>query len=239
MRRDFAINQKKSKEANYRTWLMVLVVILLTLSLIFLIIHFKSQPVALTTSHINSDLEPVQLEVAQVKTKIKSQDEKPSKKEGSVVTASVEDKKPRFEFYTILPEEKMAENTVPPVVEQTKTENKLKESSQTNKDTALVNTSNTSKEVTKDATKEMPKSTAERYLLQVASFRYSADAKKLVEELTQLGFKPNLKEATIQQTIWHRVTLGPYTSKDQAEKERTQLLKYQYKSLLLKLEDKA
>jgi cell division protein FtsN len=70
------------------------------------------------------------------------------------------------------------------------------------------------------------------YLLQVASFRNAAEADSLKAELTLLGFDVTVSTVQQQNTTWHRVRLGPFTSRPQAEDVRKALRKHDFDSLL-------
>ncbi len=50
------------------------------------------------------------------------------------------------------------------------------------------------------------------YILQVGSFRKSADAERLKARLALLGMIAKIQKVTVNDAAWHRVRLGPYDS---------------------------
>ncbi len=72
------------------------------------------------------------------------------------------------------------------------------------------------------------------YLLQVASFRSLADAQQVRAELTLLNLKARVEEANVGKgETWHRVVVGPYSSRSDMSKARTTLMSNRYQPLLL------
>jgi len=73
---------------------------------------------------------------------------------------------------------------------------------------------------------EQPKSTTteRRYIMQCGSFRKEASAENLKAQIALNGFTAKIN-ATNEKSgnLWYRVTLGPYSSKRTAERERHQL----------------
>ena len=122
--------------------------------------------------------------------------------------------KPKFEFYTLLPEMEVvvpdedlaAPGSAPP------------ESS----GTAEVPTSAA---VEDDAPADTdPALKSGHYILQVASFRSVKDADGLKAQLTLLGFQPVVQTVAINSDEkWHRVRIGPYADRDSLEAARVRL----------------
>ena len=122
--------------------------------------------------------------------------------------------KPKFEFYTLLPEMEVvvpdedlaAPGPAPP------------ESS----GTAEVPTSAA---VEDDAPADAdPALKSGHYILQVASFRSVKDADGLKAQLTLLGFQPVVQTVAINSDEkWHRVRIGPYADRDSLEAARVRL----------------
>jgi len=105
--------------------------------------------------------------------------------------------KPKFEFYTLLTQEKAQppKQTPPPVAKQA----------------PLVAAPVVA--TTVELNQHQP-----YYVLQVASFQRREDAEQMLAGLVMRGFDVNIKTITQQGTAWYRVMLGPFTSKIQAEK---------------------
>ncbi len=97
-----------------------------------------------------------------------------------------QNKKPRFEFYTILSE---LEVFVPePEVE-------IKKHSQ---------------QATSPA--PAPDANAKKYLLQAGSFKSQQDAERLKASLALLGVQSSIQSVSINQDNWHRVRIGPFSN---------------------------
>ncbi len=119
---------------------------------------------------------------------------------------------PRFEFYTVLPEKEIA---VPETALAEKAQ--VKQSSQS-QDTANKVTA------------------AERYMLQVGSFRNLMDADRLKAQLALLGLEATIQSVSIDGAeTWHRVRVGPYGQMAKLKAARDRLKQNRLKSIVLKL----
>ena len=116
--------------------------------------------------------------------------------------------KPRFDFYTILPE---MEVMVP-------------EPEVTSRARA-----------THERVREKPQGDGDRYMLQMGSFRKHADADRLKASLALVGIQAEIQRVTIDggQTF-HRVRSGPYTI-DKGRQLRSRLTENGINSLMIKL----
>ena len=129
--------------------------------------------------------------------------------------------KPKFEFYTLLPE---MEVVVPD--EELPSPSPAPAASSTTDESSAADTA-----VTAGATVEDdPRSDAEtalksgHYILQVASFKKMKDADGLKAQLTLLGYKPVVQTVAIDSDEkWHRVRIGPYADRDALEAARVRL----------------
>lgn len=100
-------------------------------------------------------------------------------------TTASENKKPRFEFYTILSE---LEVFVPePEVETQHTNSSTQP--------ATINTQKNKK-----------------YLLQAGSFKNQQDAERLKASLALLGVQSSIQSVNINSDSWHRVRIGPFSN---------------------------
>ena len=122
--------------------------------------------------------------------------------------------KPKFEFYTLLPEMEVVvpdEDLAPP--------GPAPAESSTAAETP------TSAEAEDDAPADTdPALTSGHYILQVASFRSMKDADGLKAQLTLLGFQPVVQTVAINSDEnWHRVRIGPYADRDSLEAARIRL----------------
>jgi len=99
-----------------------------------------------------------------------------------------ENKKPRFEFYTILSE---LEVFVPePEVES--------------KNSTPQPSSNKAVEASNPSNK--------KYLLQAGSFKSQQDAERLKASLALLGVQSSIQSVSINRDNWHRVRIGPFSN---------------------------
>lgn len=76
---------------------------------------------------------------------------------------------------------------------------------------------------------------AERYMIQVGSFKKLADADGFRAKLALLGIESKVQTVTIDnKDTWHRVQIGPIAGRDQADALQRQLRENQIDSLLLR-----
>jgi len=78
-------------------------------------------------------------------------------------------------------------------------------------------------------------SAPQEFLLQVASFKSIDDAERLRAQLILLNLDAYTEHAKIRNgQTWHRVIVGPFTSKSKLSKARNTLLSNKYEALVLK-----
>ena len=132
------------------------------------------------------------------------------------VDSTEEPPKPKFEFYTLLPEMEVvvpdedlaAPGPVPAPAESG--------------DTAEAPASAAPDDAAPADTEPALKSG--HYILQVASFRSMKDADGMKAQLTLLGFQPVVQTVAIDSDEkWHRVRIGPYADRDSVEAARIRL----------------
>ncbi|MFV0278438.1 MAG: SPOR domain-containing protein [Parahaliea sp.] len=114
--------------------------------------------------------------------------------------------KPRFDFYTMLPEQTVDVDVEPAEMAQRRSST---------------------------ANGEAPK---EVYLLQAGSFRQSADADRRRAELLLLGLEPRVEESSGDNGRWFRVFLGPFDSHSKMARARSLTASQDIDTLLLKRE---
>jgi len=119
---------------------------------------------------------------------------------------SGEDKPPRsqYDFFTVLPEMEVV------VPEQELAANKQAEAAAP---------------VTDDA---------DNYILQVGSFRTSADAEEMKARLALQGFTALTQTVKVNDETWHRVRVGPVAGARKADEMRIQLAQAGIESLVMK-----
>jgi cell division protein FtsN len=116
-------------------------------------------------------------------------------------------KKPRYDFFTVLPE---MEVVVP--------EQELSRKAVIPEPPANA--------VTADS--------QESYILQVGSFRSSADAEQMKARLALLGSIARIQTVTVDDQTWHRVRIGPFIGARKADEVRRMLSDNQIDTLVMK-----
>lgn len=110
--------------------------------------------------------------------------------------------KPKFEFYTLLTQEKMEPSQKAP--------------SEIAK-TTPVSPASVPAAPAVAATVDLNQHQI-YYVLQLASFQRREDAEHMLAGLVMRGIEANIKTITQQGAAWHRVVVGPFASRTQAEK---------------------
>ena len=124
--------------------------------------------------------------------------------------------KPKFEFYTLLPE---LEVVVPD--EDLPAPGPAPAASSA-ADTEVATTATTVEDDARGDAEAALKSG--HYILQVASFKSMKDADGLKAKLTLLGFRPVVQTVAIDSDEkWHRVRIGPYADRNSLESARVRL----------------
>ncbi len=77
------------------------------------------------------------------------------------------------------------------------------------------------------------KAGASLFYLQVAAFKHYADADRLKARLILSGYPVNIKKSTSLYTTWHRVIIGPYATKQNAERVQAVLSDDDIQSLVV------
>lgn len=114
-------------------------------------------------------------------------------------------KKPRYDFFTVLPE---MEVVVP--------EQELSR-------------------VAKPETGPTSGGAEDSYVLQVGSFRNSADAEQMKAKLALLGSMASIQTVTVNEQTWHRVRIGPIRGARQADEKRRMLSDNNIDTLVMKV----
>ena len=121
--------------------------------------------------------------------------------------------KSQYDFFTVLPEMEVV------VPEQQLSANKKAEAD------ALAKAQASDKPVTNDA---------DNYILQVGSFRASADAEQMKARLALQGFTATTQTVKVNDETWHRVRIGPVAGAQKADTMRSQLSSAGIDSLVMK-----
>jgi len=119
--------------------------------------------------------------------------------------------KPRFDFYTILPEMEV-------IIPDEEIEH-------------AVTTQGLSERAQPETTQP-----AEAYLVQVGSFRKHADADRMKAKLALIGLEAEIQRVTINnKDTFHRVRSGPFSSKAEVNRVRARLSQNKINSIVIKL----
>jgi cell division protein FtsN len=80
----------------------------------------------------------------------------------------------------------------------------------------------------------------ESYFLQVGAFQTEQEADNMKAQLALLGLEAIVQTATIpDKGVWHRVRVGPFSSLDQINKAREELVRNGFKADLIKVNSNA
>lgn len=136
-----------------------------------------------------------------------SQEETESALVGEDDAKATKPKKPRYDFFTVLPE---MEVVVP--------EQELSRKADTPEPTPDTSTTDTD----------------DSYILQVGSFRNGADAEQMKARLALLGSIATVQTVTVNGETWHRVRIGPFKGARKADEMRRMLSDNQIDTLVMK-----
>lgn len=111
--------------------------------------------------------------------------------------------RPKFEFYTVLPEQNLSKPAPKP------------DSSKQTSDQPASNTR------------------TDYFIVQAGSFRNEADADQRRAELILLGLDPKIDQVTNQAGRWHRVFVGPLSDRSEAERIKALTASQNIETLIL------
>jgi len=145
----------------------------------------------------------------EIKQHLPSLDNKVSERaEPALVEEEVaEAKKPRYDFFTVLPEMEV----VVPEQELSRKADKTQPASDT---TSAI--------------------TQDNYILQAGSFRDATDAEQLKAQLALLGSMASVQKVTVNGQTWHRVRIGPFQGAREADEMRRMLSDNHIDTLVMK-----
>lgn len=72
------------------------------------------------------------------------------------------------------------------------------------------------------------------YALQAGSFKSEQDANQLRAEITLLGLDASIEQRNSNATTWHRVIVGPFTSRSKLQKARSILIDNDLPTMVIK-----
>lgn len=144
----------------------------------------------------------------EIKQHLPSVDSSSGKAESALVEDEIaEPKKPRYDFFTVLPEMEV----VVPEQELSRKADKVDPVSST--------------------TVEKPQ---DYYILQAGSFRSATDAEQMKARLALLGSTASVQKVTVNGQTWHRVRIGPFQGARAADDMRRLLSENKIDTLVMK-----
>ncbi len=151
-------------------------------------------------------LKPTPVAVNNTKTAVK----KPTIKKKQPKPVEVKNERPRFEFYTILPEMEVV------IPEEELVDN-----------TESINKTSVKKVVPAKFVKNS-------LLLQAGSFKKYQDADRLKAKLALIGLEAKIQNVNIGKDKWHRVRIGPFKTLDDINETRLRLAENNIKTIIIK-----
>ena len=134
------------------------------------------------------------------------------------------EKKPVFDFYTLLPESEVMVPNEP--------KRETVASSKSEKPAVVK----APESVDKQAPATVEAKPSRRYLLQAGSFRNPDDADRLRAQLLLWGLDARVERVIVKGgDVWHRVQLGPFTEQSSLNEARQTLAAHKIDSLMLQL----
>lgn len=144
-------------------------------------------------------------------------------------TQQAEDKseRPRFDFYTLLKENEVA--VPPPKTKQ------IARRSDTSTSTSTSSSGGSSSGSGESWRSQSAGSEPQMvYILQAASFRDASEAEKLRAQLMLANMEVSVEKASDSRGTWHRVLVGPYTTRSRMANARETLAEHRLMPLVLK-----
>ena len=213
---------RRRKRSKLSPWVLVITGLLLGLFIAFLV-YIKMQASQEPPAFFQESLLPPAEE-----TRPNTTAETPAEAVEEAPQAQALPPKPRFDFYTLLPEmevvvpdEAVAPPPPPPVQQPAAATKPAAQQPETATPAAITTTSSTP---------------AGTYLLQVGSFRNGEQAERFRAELALLGLQTSIQKVTIDnKDTYHRVRVGPFRDTDSLNKARSRLSKQGIESSVIKI----
>lgn len=127
---------------------------------------------------------------------------------GAGIAANAQPQKPRYDFYSVLPEKEV-------VIPDAQIDAQARAEQQAG--ATQGDTTDNSSQTAASGNSGNP------YLLQVGSFPNASDAEALKAKLALQGFRADIQPVTINGQTWNRVRLGPYSSASALEAAKNKL----------------
>jgi cell division protein FtsN len=212
---------RKRKRSKLSPWILVITGLLLGLFIAFLgflKMQKSQQPPAFFQESLLPPVEETRPDIAA---------ESPAEAVEEAPQAQALPPKPRFDFYTLLPEMEVVvpeEEIAPPPPP-------LQRSAPATKPAAQQ-----PGPATPAATATARTTSAETYMLQAGSFRNGEQAERFRAELALLGLQTSIQTVTIDnKDTYHRVRVGPFRDTGSLNKARNRLSKQGIESSVIKI----
>ncbi|MFP4079940.1 MAG: SPOR domain-containing protein [Ectothiorhodospira sp.] len=147
-----------------------------------------------------------------------------SREAGGGTASSGEGERPRFDFYTLLPELEVAvpgnappTSPLPPEPEPSRSESR-----------------STPEEPEPTPGSGDESSADTRLLLQAGAFRESQQADRMRASLAMLGIEAHIQKVRANNDTWHRVRIGPFDDQEAMERMRSRLAEHQIQTVTVK-----
>ena len=153
-------------------------------------------------------------------------------KPASATPRSSEPDKPKYDFYTLLPESEvivppqaLEQPAVPPTPKPVSPEEAAKI------DAARAEAALNGQTPPPPVVAQPPVST--QFFLQAGSFRRKDDAESVRAQIILLGQSVRVESGTVREETWHRVLVGPFASREQLAQSQKALAANGFSNLLL------
>ena len=232
MSRDYKHRVSRKKRRTLSPWIGVAAGLLIGLFVAFLV-YIKSQAKPEEPVYVHETLPPPATASAQEDVQEVSKDE---------TEATPAPPKPRFDFYTLLPEIEVvvpeeeieqSRNPAPPPVVAPVTEAAKPPASEPAPAASIAPAPEPAP--AKPAPEPAPPASG-AYYLQVGSFSDVGKAEAFRAELAMMGMQTSIQRVTINnKDTYHRVRVGPFSTLDELDKTRTRLKKKSIDSTPIKV----
>ena len=214
---------RRRKRSKLSPWILVVSGLLVGLFIAFLVFIKMQTPPEPPAFFQESLLPPVE------ETRPNTTAESPAEAVEEAPQAQALPPKPRFDFYTLLPEMEVVvpdeEVAAPPLAPPVKQPAAASKPAPQQPEAA-----------TPAATATAKATPAETYLLQVGSFRNGEQAERFRAELALLGLQTSIQKVTIDnKDTYHRVRVGPFRDTGSLNKARSRLSKQGIESSVIKI----
>lgn len=162
----------------------------------------------------------------------------PSAKPKQNQATEINQNKPKFEFYTILPE---SEGIVPPTPEQpvtaaplTAAQQEQQRKAEAERAQAILDGKTPPPRIEPPTPSTAPANQSGKvlYFLQAGSFPTKDQAETVRAKLIMSGQDVRIEQGLVGDKTWHRVMVGPFASQDQLKSAQTQLAGNGFNNLL-------